>query len=1014
MKLRSRSLLAAAVALASNGALSADTYLNVFFDSAPMQGINVKFDGQDLGMTDERGSVSTYTPAGAHTIELYRAGVLLTSVQYEVDADEDAEISVTFPEDDDSPEITVNKFDSDDAQATGYVGGIITDRDGLPIAGASVVEANSGREAMTSADGSYELELPRGQYSFDVSHPDYSGATIRDIRVLADLGVVASLQLSPRPSGVGISVAAPIIQGPVEEVLTVGTYKPSDSSLGLERFSTNVVDALDIEQMARFGDSNVAVALTRLVGVTVTGGKYANVRGLDGRYISSTLNGFLMPSTDPMRRDVQLDLFPAGILDSIEVQKTYSPDLLGTTTGGALKITTKGLPDERTAKMSLKLGSNSEYIGKEIITYEGSNGDWLGFDSGLRDLPQNVVDATDGGTSLTVGCSFDFCVDPLTAAQYGVEFQDDYNVGTKKSNPEVEMALSFGDITDSGLFGYYGALKYSYGTDVRMDAQLSNPFEVDGEYNRSQENYSLDGYFVFGSNFRAEDEILSRTMLLRDSDNTTRVDSGFDNGEDIYIDKVILEWVERQFFSQQVTGKHVFDIGADAHQLDWRIAYSNTNRYEPDRRQYAYYSGTLSSSSFERRWSDLDEDSIDYGFDYVAPVEFTSWWTTEFAVGALVSEKSREVELYRFGIQPMPGSDLDLSVDANLEETLAYYNFALDKVRIDPNTTSTDSYNADENVTAGYLNTTTDLGDSWTVMLGVRQEDFEQILEYPNSPESNNSLESSEALPAFSLTFAPGESWQFRAGASKTVSYPGIIERSQSSTFDPETDRPIFGNPNLVYSTIDNLDFRVEYYFSDEESVSLALFNKEIENPVEQALPPGSGSAAKGITYRNSEAATLNGIELDASVNMFETGSWLGFISGNVAYIESEVTLDEMSLALEGEAQQGRELQGQSPWLANLQLGFDHYPLEQKFTLLVNYYDDRIYRVQRAARTGPEYEVGRTEINFNYEKMFSETMTLQVQAKNLLDSEVEYRIGDRITESYKKGIEVSAKVSWEF
>ena len=93
----------------------------------------------------------------------------------------------------------------------------------------------------------------------------------------------------------------------------VGTYV-ADSATSQERDASAVLDSIGAEQMSQMGDSSAASALKRVAGVSVVGGQFAVVRGLQGRYISSTLNGGLMPSTDPMRRDVPLDLFPAAVL----------------------------------------------------------------------------------------------------------------------------------------------------------------------------------------------------------------------------------------------------------------------------------------------------------------------------------------------------------------------------------------------------------------------------------------------------------------------------------------------------------------------------------------------------------------------------------------------------------------------------------------------------------------------------------------------------------------------------
>ena len=321
--------------------------------------------------------------------------------------------------------------------------------------------------------------------------------------------------------------------------------------------------------------------------------------------------------------------------------------------------------------------------------------------------------------------------------------------------------------------------------------------------------------------------------------------------------------MERQFASQSFSGHHEFDFGGDgAHRLDWNVGYAQTLRDEPDRRQYTYFNEFLSLSAFERRWSELTEDTVDFSLDYAVPVTWSAAASTEFTAGALLSQKERDVELYRFSIRP--GSrfnDLDgltLSSDADLEaDVLSYGNFAIDAFRLAPTTTSTDSYTSDEETTAYYFNSQTEFGESLTVLLGARYEEFTQDLAYPNSSASTSELTTDDWYPSANVTYRFADDWQLRLAYSQTVSYPGLIERSESLSFDPLTDDPIFGNPNLVSSSVDNLDVRLEYYLSPEESISLAVFSKEIDNPIERALPDASGSATTGITFRNQVSADL-------------------------------------------------------------------------------------------------------------------------------------------------------------
>ncbi len=806
----------------------------------------------------------------------------------------------------------------------------------------------------------------------------------------------------------------------IEEVVVLGVFRPLDDANSVERYATSITNAIDVAQLERFGDADVAAALNRVVGVAVTDDKYATVRGLDGRYISSTLNGLPMPSTDPQRRDVQLDLFPTSILGGVEIQKSYTPDQLATTTGGSIRIETRGIPEERIHAVSGGMAYNTDVTGEEVLKYRGSDGDWLGFDSDLRELPSEVLAATEGGSSLTV-CDPAIdpvrCTSPLDAARLGVKFQDDYNVRSKTALPDASLSWAIGDrlAAELGEWGYYAAIAYDHETTDRGEAKLTNPLETTGSYSRTRETTSLSGYFLAGYEYGEDSEILSKTTALRSSDDTTRVEQGVDR-EDSEITGVILEWVERQFISQAFTGRHVFDFGADSqHSLDWAVSYSRTDREEPDRRQYTYFNGNLSTSAFERRWSDLAEDSVDLALDYTIPWQWGSNSQTEFKGGILWSDKEREVDLYRFGIRLGDNRDISLGQDLDLEQDiLPYENFALDRVRLAANTTATDSYDSEEEIQAYYLTTSTDIGEHWSFLAGARFEDFSQLLEYPNEESASNKLDYDDWYPAVNLSWRPIESLQFRAGYSETASYPGLIERSESLSYDPDTDDPIFGNPNLEVSSIDNIDFRVEWYFSDVESVSLALFYKDIDRPIERAVPDASGSAARGITFVNQDSAELRGVELDANWHVLDRDEYRLFLAGNVAYIDSDVSLSEDSLRLEGAAADGRQLQGQSEYLGNIQIGFDHYPTEQQFTLLVNYFDDRIFRISRGANTGPEFEVGRVLVDFVYEKIFSEKITLEASIKNLLNEKVEFSRNGRVIESYDSGTRLGLSLTYNF
>jgi outer membrane receptor protein involved in Fe transport len=940
-----------ALSLVAHHTLAADVLLIAIVDDAPLAGVSVLLDERNVGITDPRGTTTAGIESGSHVVTIVRDNTRVP-IQFSSAPGENVEIKVAFTAASSAqPEVTIRKFP----------------------------------ETAPAAGGAAATTVPQA-----AAAPDAGTAT-------------------------------PAAAGQAEEVYVLGEYTPKESSESIERFSTSITSAIDSAQLERFDDSDVGTALNRVSGVAVVDRKYATVRGLDGRYIAAELNGLQMPSTDTQRREVELDLFPTVIVDGIEIQKSFTADQPASTTGGAIMINTKGIPDERVLEVSGSLGYNPGATGSDILSYASSNGDWAGYDSGLRKLPGGILSATDGGRSLTI-CDPAIdpvrCTSPAAAAQLGVEFQDDYNVGDKTALPNAEVSVAYGDRLPAGdnEWGYYLAADVDRTTADRGNAELSNPLGVMGNYQRSQETTAVTAYAAAGYEYGEANDVTSKTMYLRNTDDITRAESGIDEQEDNQIDSYILDWVERQFISQAFIGHNEVEYKNLVHMFDWRAAYSQTQRDEPDRRTYTYFNNQLSSSAFERRWSNLDEHSTDLGGDYSVSLDWGSSNSTEFKLGGMWSDKDRNFDQYRFGIGFTPfGQDIDLNIDQDLEtEVLPYNYFAIGKVELTANTTDTDSYDSQEELQAGYLNTVTEFGEQWTAELGARFEKFDQKLQYPNATRAANDLTYDDWYPALNLTWHITEEAQLRFGYSETVSYPGIIERSEAQTFDPDTDDPIFGNPDLQVSTIDNVDLRAEYYFSDSESVSLALFYKSIDQPVERAIPDASGSAASGTTFLNQESADLQGVELDGSKNVWENDDYLVFVSGNLSYIDSKVDLSADSLRLEGASADGRELQGQSQWLSNLQFGLDHYPSNQKFTLLINYFDKRIFRVARGANTGPEYEDARTIVDFTYEKDWNENLVIGASIKNILNTKVEYSQNSNTIESYNLGTFFKAGVTYKF
>jgi hypothetical protein len=130
----------------------------------------------------------------------------------------------------------------------------------------------------------------------------------------------------------------------------------------------------------------------RVSGVTVQDGKYVFVRGLGERYTTTSLNGARIPSPEPERKMVPLDLFPSGLLQAITTAKTFTPDLPGDFSGAQVDIQTHEYPAWRQLSLSLSQGFNSAVTGYTLPMAPRAGGEWLAAATGPRQIPSVVRD----------------------------------------------------------------------------------------------------------------------------------------------------------------------------------------------------------------------------------------------------------------------------------------------------------------------------------------------------------------------------------------------------------------------------------------------------------------------------------------------------------------------------------------------------------------------------------------------------------------------------------------------
>src|SRR5882672_3223333 len=226
-------------------------------------------------------------------------------------------------------------------QQAGSIRGVVYDKDfDVPLAAAQVVAVETGQKVTTSDQGNYVFsDIPAGTYTLVFSKEGFvrqvkAGVIVQPGR-LTDLDVSLSGEFTDMDEFV------------VQDILQLGAGSEA-ALLHLRLDSPAMMDSIGSELMSRAGAGDAASALRLVAGASVQNGKYAVVRGLPDRYVSSQMNGVRLPTADENKRAVQLDQFPSAVIDSIQVSKTFTPDQQGDASGGAVNVRLKGIPDETT------------------------------------------------------------------------------------------------------------------------------------------------------------------------------------------------------------------------------------------------------------------------------------------------------------------------------------------------------------------------------------------------------------------------------------------------------------------------------------------------------------------------------------------------------------------------------------------------------------------------------------------------------------------------------------------
>jgi hypothetical protein len=853
---------------------------------------------------------------------------------------------------------------------------------GVPIE----VLGGDSQTVYTDVDGRYILDVPPGKHQIKVVLEGYQERLLNletgtERTMTADIG----LTMTRLAETVVVTGAAVDLQ-----------TSSAEAQLIERKQAPVITDNIGAQAMKDNGDRNAAAAMERVTGVSVVENSYVFVRGLGERYSNTTLAGSVIPTTEPDKKVVPLDLFPTGLIDSVQVSKSYSPDKSAEFAGGLVQIVPIKLPSQPVVDFSYGIGYLTNATGDSIPLSPLGSRDYWGYDNGARALPSGIPSSKivrNGIYTPDVGFSNSQITD------FGRMFENVWRPANENGAPGQTWSATFGNRFNN-KFGVVGSVSQSY-REQFIDEQRrfyrigdADALEATSDYHiqtgtqRAQLGIAANFSYQFSTNQRLSVENFYTHM----GQDEGRFFEGqnLDNARDYRNSR--LQFVEEGLFSNAASGEHFFQ-GLSNSLLDWRANFARASRDEPDLRETLYeralnsapsvvYTYADESQSGFRMFNNLDDDTVDVMANW-ATMRTTGGKPTQYKFGFSYVDRSRDFLSRRFHYIPITTQKADagnILFDNTLppEQIFIQSNIGT-ALRLNEETRPTDAYKGDQTTTSGYGMVDLSMSGRARLIVGARVEGFDQTVTtqdpfglFAREVQAHN--KNTDVFPAVNFVLGATSSSNIRLSYSTTVNRPEFRELAEFEFTDVVGNRAVKGNSDLQRALIQNVDGRWEMFSGGRSVVAASVFYKYFDKPIERVV---IASANPIVTFQNSDHARNFGVEL-------EVGRQLGshfFVNANYTWVDSKITLSPEQLGVQTSAE--RPLAGQSENLFNV--GAEAYFGGFSTRVLYNFFGDRISDV--GANEAPDIiEQGRGTLDVVLAQKLR-GLTIRATLENLTDSD---------------------------
>lgn len=898
------------------------------------------------------------------------------------------------------------------SQTTGRIVGRVIDAAngaGLSDAGIQVVGTTLG--TMSGVEGRFTLgAVPAGTVTLQVRRIGYAPKTITGLFLEAGKTVQQDISLS----AANVQLAAQVVTASAER----GSV---NDALDAQRTSTNVVSSITAEQMAKSPDGDAAQAVGRVSGVSVQDGRYVFVRGLGDRYTQTSLNGARIPSPEPEKKVVPLDLFPAGLLQTITTVKTFTPDQPGDFSGAQVDIQTREFPTQRTWAFSSSTGGSDAVVGRTMLMPGRARGDLLAFGAEPRARPGFIAGFGNFSQSRPGQSDFNRMVS---------EFRNAWTPQQQEGALNGSTSLSVGgsDPVFGRTVGYLVSGTYSYAQEAKVDQVRalalaqggSTPSEVDRyEGSTGRSSVLWGGLANFSTLLGTRTRLALNNTYNRTMDSEARQERGLSENLGIPFTITRQKYVERSIRSSQLL---LQSDPTASQKLELSLSASGVTRVEPDRSEFvqATFADPATGATMAPQWFAASNEGAVRTFSDLAEqaYEARGFWriqlgevgrSTAIKVGGLGRHALRDATSTAYSIS---GSGLTATDrEQAAEQLFSRFTGAGDRVwNVTPIGVG-GTYDASDYTAAGFAMVEHEFGPTWQLITGARVEHSDVLVRAEPTVGARSSTNPifTDVLPALALTWRPTDATNLRFSASQTVSRPEYRELAPIMYREVIGFDNVFGNPNLKRALIQNVDLRWEHYPNAGEVISVALFAKRFTNPIERVYQGSSGTRI--ITFLNADGADNYGVELEARKSLGMLAEVLSNVtlSTNATVMASSIRLAPGASAVTNTR---RAMVGQAPYMFNTGLTWSSNSGRSSATLLYNVVGARITEAGELPLPDVK-ELERHIVDFSLRVPVSDRLSLRADAKNLLDAPYRFVQGPVTRESYRMGRGFTLGLSWK-